>query len=558
MSRRIINTCCWSLMLAVLAVVLCIGGCSGKSQDVTSPSSGQNTISNAGDQGVFRNFLWSNPPLEVDEQIPGSANDDRHADITNVVYDHYYPVGYPGRIKDYWPGGSPPIIYQEEDENTYTVVTWQWTDGGLSQISFRVLWRDDSGNYYKGSEFTVENPENWIYAWPAITANLRVDGLIVVDIAFQARETENDDWAIYYTRWVQGVQQDYDDFDQLIAPYEVYSVTGVNCIHPDIVIDATPYNQTFPSYQRLHLVFEINDGYQNGSLIYYMMGIDGGFFISWGGQTLEGVPSANSPAEYNTRPRIDVGYDDTGIIETYFDTNPSNDGYYVGVVWNTVEFDDDIHWANIMFAGFDADEFAPDPPEVVALTDNSASPGYVYEVFPYIEIDPVELEDDEVDRFTHVVWTQTVDEDPPNGDYEDGLMWGTFTGWISVWGISAFPLYEGATEGRDAFPVLATQVNEVYNSESQVWVRVCYVAWLNDEGPDSEDVEVWVGRNEFDDDNYFEGGAEQIGGGDTSILSPWNYGPEIAIYDEDRGRCVWTDVDEYGVPYTVFGDRSDW
>ncbi len=127
MNRRIISTCCWSLMLAVLAVVLCIGGCSGKSQEVTAPLNEQNVISNAGDQGIFRNFLWTNPPTG-DEQIPGSANDDRHADITNVVYDHYYPVGYPGRIKDYWPGGDPPIVYQEEDENTYTVVAWQWTD----------------------------------------------------------------------------------------------------------------------------------------------------------------------------------------------------------------------------------------------------------------------------------------------------------------------------------------------------------------------------------------------------------------------------------------------
>jgi hypothetical protein len=548
------------------AVVLCVAacllvfpcvGCSGKSQ-MTAPGIEASEGSESCELGMFRNLLWTNPPAG-DELIPDDASGEKNVDITNVVYDHFYPPDYPGRIKDHWPGGG---FYPQEDEYTYTVAAWQVPEGNISNIYFRVLYRDGDGNYDRSPEM-INNPLALVQTWPAITANLRFDGRMVVDIAFQARQglDPGQKWAIWHTRYIQDTPQDFSSFSpdpNFIMPMLVFALPDSHCIHPDIVLDAAPDAIHPLTSNRLHLVFEINNGYQEGSRIYYIKGEDlvlGG--VNWGVE--QGCLSILSPAPYNERPRIDVGWDDSDIVTALFGV-PSI--YYVGVVWSTMEFDGDISSANIAYCGIWAEFFVPSEPNVIFLSD--AGP-YNYHVFPHIEIDPVELALNEPlpsPRFTHVVWTETLDSDPPHGDYQNAYMWGQYSARIMEYGIlSPRPLYEGSVPGgRNGLPILGTFTREVWDQESQWSERAGWLTWLHDEGPEDPNVEVWAGRIEYNDDypyHYYSVNQEHIGGGDSSIYSPFVYGPEVCIFNEIIGRSIWTNFDA-GSPDSVLGDCSEW
>jgi len=536
----------WVVLLLLSVGVLALHGCSGKSQ-TTTPDNENQLVPVKPDLGMFRNLEWTNPPVgdELIPRQPPAPAGESNADITNVIYDHFYPVGYPGRIKDHWHGGP---LYPQEDAYTYTIAAWQRPEGEISNIYFRVLYRDGDGVYGMSPEIMVQNINGWIHEWPAVTAHLRYDGRIVVDIAFQARVNENQRWIIMHARSIQGTPQVFSSFPPAVVDSPI-SMPYYDCQHPDIVIDAAPDTILYPSCNRLHLVFEVNAGWGSTSRIDYRKALDWGDHLQW---VEQGPLSTNSPSPYCERPRIDVGYDDSQVIQVLFQ---SPTVYYVGVVWNTMHFTGGLK-ADVEYCGFWAQFFFPNPPLVYQLKTAGTLDFHVY---PYIEIDPVELGGGLNPRFTHVVWTETV-LNPGTGQFENAVMWGQYTGRIIPYGIpSAQLLYAGAIPGgRNGLPTYATFTREV--DEGGLLRRKGWLTWVHDDGPNDPNVEVWAGALEYNKADpwmYYPVNQEQIGGGDSSIYEPYVYGPDVATFNQVLCRSIWTDFDD-GTFYSIFGDSSEY
>ena len=109
------------------------------------------------------------------------------------------------------------------------------------------------------------------------------------------------------------------------------------------------------------------------------------------------------------RPRIDVGFDDSGFY-------PILSNYLVGIVWHTIEFlEGGETRANVMLCGFPAGGFPMFP--AVALTPAPDFENYTYNVFPTIEVEPIE---NGSYRTTFVTWTGAEEEDP--GEYDKTLL----------------------------------------------------------------------------------------------------------------------------------------
>jgi hypothetical protein len=254
------------LLLMVLFFTVLSIGCSSKTAPVTPE---QNSCENPAttELGLFRNLWWANPDIPIMDEDTLEKN----VDITNVVFDHADPNGYAGQIKK-------AGIY---DDNSYVVAAWQVNKVGENKICFNVLWRDNSGDHFSNPrEVFGQDPDPLKYqpfrVNPTVAAHIRdVDGnkLIVVDIIFQERVNEIDNWQLWHVRYNQQEQGNFNDFFCNVGwPYYITNPL-TNCIHPDIVFDAAPNHPYDPlSLQRLHLVFEWVK--EDGTAIWYTMGED--------------------------------------------------------------------------------------------------------------------------------------------------------------------------------------------------------------------------------------------------------------------------------------------
>jgi len=53
--------------------------------------------------------------------------------------------------------------------------------------------------------------------------------------------------------------------------------------------------------------------------------------------------------------------------------------------------------------------------------------------------------------------------------------------------------------------------------------------------------------------------SQNISSGHSSVApdTAYQYGPEVAIFAENVGKCIWTDIAN-GTPPSIWGDSSDW
>jgi len=528
-------------------------GCSGGG--VMPDSSITNKVKGYGDPlgDKLRSLLWSTGSSD-DEAIDDDSGVDRCADITNVVWGWEVSTNGCGEIKK---EGTP-----SGDDYVYTVACWEQSTGAeTSSIWFAVLWRDGvSGTDEVAVTQQVDSQnDDKLQKWPAITAHLGEYGdgdyAIIVDVAYQLSQGYDPEipwvgqWEIRHCRYAMpdyGADEDFDSFDTLI---EETASTDENhdCIHPDIVFDSA-YHDYQAEADRLHLVYEVDD-YEAGQSIFYRFGEeDTEEEVDW-----DSAYRINTAGQQDWVPRIDVGQDDSNYIYTGIG-GIAMTMYYVGVVWMHADYDllMEDWYTNIRFCMLPADGEVPGSIQVRAITNNTSV--RVIEAQPFIDIGPV---GSGAPRTTFITWTYAV--------IENGVL-----SPITVVGNNTIRLrrvgqYSGLTL-VDANVVqcrngLATAALKETN------VKQGYLVWLNDEwsyeNSTATDVEVYAcdlswGTGPFDY-NIYRTNFEDISDGLSSwaVNQGYTYGPEIAIFNYNIGKCVWTDIDN-GTPPSIWGDSSDW
>jgi hypothetical protein len=551
------------LLLLVLVVGVLAGGCSGKPEPVTIITDTDGTQGEH-DQGFLRGIWWTGPGYP-DEEIDDVVDvNEQNVDITNVVYDNAWPQGMPimpGHIKN---TGGPPGDYY-----TYTVAAWQepvYIGETIDEWDsyFRVLYRYESDPDQDGQGAIIEiDPDNSHHqSFPAITANYNGDGLIVVDVVYRRRikDDPDDNWEIWHQRFIQVQPMNFDNFVSVGPPQPVSDPAWLdNCDHPDIVFDADPDFPGGNGTNRLHVVYEKAVEYYDRE-IWYRRGEEVNGAIIWTdvNQVISGLTYG-----LNGRASIDVGRDDTGYIQMIMGPTPTN--YYVGVVWEHGDYmfgGEDHDWQfDIFFAPLPASGPVPPLVNVAAITD---SPFRHFNVFPEIDIDPLE----NPFKCTFIVWTHAINSavHPPDRDWRTVYLEGN-NSWRLVNWLPPVELFN--TEGpggRNGLPSFAIRADQ----SAHGWG---FLVWLNDQYPIEFDVNVYAGgvfweynTPELSIYSYYYYGAphespKEISFGDSSwSYGKFTYGPEVAIFNVNWAKCIWTDVEEIGPEEWetgIWGDTSD-
>jgi hypothetical protein len=528
------------LLPVFLVVVLLFTGCSGdKSNPITS------------DEGPSRLAPWT--INGEDEGISDTAGDEQNVDITNVVYGYSWG-GERGLIKmaDFPPG----------DPYTYTVATWQQPNGDVSDVYFRVLYRegpDPMEHDWMGDSVQVDGGyASEVQIQPAITAHLNENQEIVVDLVFMSRpwfeETPNPyNWRIIHTRYRQDSFGDFNGFSCVssedITPFHVFHN---NCAQPDIVFDAGA--ESPDGWNRLHVVFVIMWEFYDRDVWYERGDVDGYGFVIW--HTREFDVNFNHPG-VNAWPRIDVGFDASGWVHSIPQGTPGTQTYYVGIVWqySWYDFIHDTWPTNVVYAQIPANE-----PLIYWMWSGDIVWGYSigmmkpfhthHMALPCIDIEPIVCTED--NRTTMIVWTHAAQYEGEN-DYDAANVEATNT----------LRLYMGYNEvdlfylqGPGNLNGVATFAAKADDSNSG------YLTWLNCNGLNYNG-HVYAGEVFWEaDPEYFiwsDNTWFNISSGHSSVApdTEYRYGPEVAIFNENVGKCIWTDIAN-GSPPSIWGDSSDW
>jgi hypothetical protein len=492
---------------------------------------------------VFRDAVWGTG--NDDEAIDDDSGADKNVDISNVVWGWELSDNGWGHIKE---DGDA------NDDYIYTVACWQESTGvGEGDIWFSVLWRDgENGDLNVGTAKQVDTGyDDALQRWPSVTAHLgeyENEPRIIVDIAYELSTSTTDNWKIRHCRYAMadyGSDNDFNSFDTLIT--ETVSTDNLHdCIHPDIVFDWAFDDYENPNAKnRLHIVYEVDDeiGAQD---IYYRFGEEDDIDdIDW-----DSPYQINTDGEQDERPRIDVGEDDS----TYIMTDQGQQGasrYYVGVVWTHADYVELVEdwYTNIHFCMLPPDGTVPTTIQVRLITDNG-NVDYV-NGYPYIDIEPVDCS---YPKTTFITWTYAEERGP---DFIKLEIWGVNT--LRLKHITP-PAYvtvvdSGDVSTRNGLPTAALEQTDDKDG---------YLTWLNDEWtPESTtvEVEVYAGDLSWDTSGFYNidcTNEVNISYGESSwaIDQGYTYGPEIAIFHDDIGMCIWTDI-ENGTPPSIWGDSSD-
>jgi len=208
-------------------------------------------------------------------------------------------------------------------------------------------------------------------------------------------------------------------------------------------------------------------------------------------------------------------------------------------------------YTNIRFCMLPADGEVPGSIQVRAITNNTSV--RVIEAQPFIDIGPV---CSGAPRTTFITWTYAVIE---NGVLSPITVVGNNTIRLRRVGqFSSVTLVDAnVVQCRNG---LATAALKETNNKAG------YLVWLNDEwsyeNSTATDVEVyacdlsWQTSPQY---NIIPSNFVNISDGLSSWALNQGYanGPEIAIFDYDIAKCVWTDI-ENGTPPSIWGDSSDW
>ncbi len=521
----------WVIILIASLAFVCTSCSKGNPMEPASDNQDSGSLDN-----MFRGIYWTE--TTNDEAVEDTEVTEHCADITNVVYGHSYDER--GEIKR----ADEP----DGNEYTYTVVAWEERDGADTHIYFKVLYRDGTtpeSDDHMGAVITVDDIENYLKKWPSITAHINDDEQIVVDIVYQRRHVPDPNpynWRIY---WVRAEQDDPDDFDDFTVgtPTDI-NPTGVTYYHvmnPDIVFDAGAEDEE-NGVNRLHVVAEILWDYDDRD-IWYARGVSDGL----GGIDWTEDPNLNEDlVGVNSQPRIDVGFDDTDYIGNLNLDYSLDDGYYVGVVWHHGEYDDppedgwmyDVYLTLVPAKGNLPSDFYSEQ-----LTEATL---YFFNVMPYIDIEPIENTDSGNKRTAMIVWTNTFNS---GSGWMMGNLYATNTFRLAL---HAAPqqIFTSVVRanGLCTFAALADTSN------------FGYLTWLN---YDSNDWDILAGGVTWSTSgpNYDITSANDCeisyGLGDIGEYEEYNYAPQIAVFDVDAAKAIWTDVDN-GYEPSIWGDTSDW
>jgi len=528
------------LLPVFLVAVLLFAGCSGdKSNPITS------------DDDPSRLAPWT--IAGVDEEIADTANDERDVDITNVVYGHSWG-GERGFIKMY----NHPF----DDPYTYTVATWQQSNGDVSDIYFKVLYRegpDPMDDDEMGNPVQVDGGyASEIQIQPAITAHLDEDQKIVVDLVFMSRPWSEEipnpnNWRIIHARYRQNSFGDFSGFSLVsredITPFQVFHN---NCAQPDIVFDAGAEGQD--GWNRLHVVFVIMWDFDDRDIWYERGDVGGDGSVSWHGGEFD---VSWQHQGVNAWPRIDVGFDASGWVHSMPHGTPGNQVYYVGIVWQYSWYDL-IHetWpTNVVYAQIPANDplffyWRWSGDIVRGYSIGMMKPYYTHHmVLPCIDIEPIECDGD--NRTTMIVWTHAAQLEGYDYDAANIKATNTLRLCASYDEVDLFYLQgPGNLNGVASFAAKADDSNSGH------------LTWLNNNGLNYNG-HVYAGEVFWEADPMYviwsSGTWFNISDGHSSVApdTAYQYGPEVAIFNENVGKCIWTDIAN-GTPPSIWGDSSDW
>ncbi len=564
------------LAVSMFLIFMALHGCKGRSNPALP---GLDDFSNA---GLSRMFSWT--VVDEDEGIADSAAREKNADVTNVVWGHYWhPYNRAGYIKK---AGVP-------QGNSYhgTIVAYQGSvDPGDTDIFFSACYRDSGGVDHSSTPIQVDTALNSeVQIYPAVTAHIDEGYKIVVDIVYLLGGTytmipNGQEYVHYRIRHCRYKEQTAMNLDfQLVQAGEINPPDPEkwdHYFHPDIVYDAgTPDDGDF-----LHVVytyFEHTTAEERD--ICYMRGEESANdIINWPGDYE--ILSDEEGGYCNQRPRIDVGVDsylaDQGYEYYIVENEITTFIPYVGVVWEQYEcHKSEQEWGDrwsstVVFCRLSHNDGKNGFYELEEIDAgfkiHGMPPHVVLNVFPYIDIEPREnITTTDNSACTHICFTQT------------GEVWnGTSQEWEwdSAYGVevevtntyrivnyndgdppACYVTIVSSNSGASTFNGLATLAIKI---DTQGHEEEGYLAWISAGEIADIPVEVYAADLAWSDTTPWGitiSNVENISYGASSLGVNSDYGffPETAIQNETIGKAVWTEKSTADEP-DIFGDFSDW